>query len=87
MKIRLTALLIAISLTGSMAAAVHVYGAHSTPGIRLAIANLPGSIVGVWASMLIGETPWLYLVCALANWAFYFYLINAVLLLKHRFLN
>jgi hypothetical protein len=91
MKLRLTTLLIAIVLTGSMAAAVHVYGAHSTPGIRLMVANLPGIAFGLWATSLIREDPGLYpvlyVVCSLVNWAFYFYLVKAALLLKRRFLN
>jgi len=50
----------------------------------LALANLPGSIVAAWASLLIGEGLTFYVVCALANWAFYFYVIKAALLLKRK---
>jgi hypothetical protein len=87
MILRLTTLLIAVVLTSSMATAVHAYGAHSTPGLWLAIANFPGIAPGVWVSSLIGESPWLYLVCAAVNWAFYFYLVKVVLLMKRRFLS
>ena len=87
MALRLITLLIAVVLTSLMAIAMHVYGAHSTPGIRLMIVNLPGFAVMIWGGLLIGDNPVMYGVCALVNWAFYFYLAKAVLLLKSRFWN
>jgi hypothetical protein len=87
MKLRLITLLIAVVLASLMAAAVHIYGAHSAPGIRLAVVNLPGLAVALWASYLVGENLVFYTVCALANWAFYFYLVKGAALLKRRISN
>jgi hypothetical protein len=79
MTLRVTTLLIAVVLTRLMA--------HSTPGIRLMIVNFPGVAAMIWAGLLIGENHVMYVVCALVNWAFYFYLAKAALALKSRFLN
>ena len=72
-------------LTSSMAIAFYVYGTHSTPGINLAFANLPGSLVGIWASRLVEENIALYAVCGLVNWAFYFSLAKGAMLLRRKF--
>lgn len=70
-----------------MATAAHVYGWHSTPGIWLALLNLPGFLVAVWVSYLIGENVVSYVVYGLVNWAFYFYLAKGAVLLKRKLSN
>jgi len=77
-------LLVAAVMAISLAVAVSVYGVHSTPGIRLAIANLPGLIVAAWASTLVGEGILFYSICVLANWAFYYYLAKGAIALHKR---
>jgi len=84
MKIHVIALLIVLVLTGSLAAAAHAYGSHSTPGIRLMLANLPGIAVGLWVGQWIENDYVFYALSALANWVFYFYLIKGALLLKRK---
>ena len=91
MRLRIATLLVAVVLASGVAAAAGKYGAHSTPGIRLFMANLPGSIIVVWVGLLIGKGLMLYggglmfyVLCSLANWAFYFYVIKAALLLKRK---
>jgi hypothetical protein len=87
-KIVLFTFVLALALATAMAIAAYKYGWHSTPGIRLALANFPGSIVGALVSSLTGDdNPVPYIVCALANWAFYFGLVKGALLLKRKFLN
>ncbi|MGD0758086.1 MAG: hypothetical protein ABR921_04205 [Candidatus Sulfotelmatobacter sp.] len=88
MKVHLIALLIVVALTGSMAAAAHAYGWHSTPGIRLMLANIPGIAVGLWVGMWMRENEYVfYVLSAATNWVFYFYLIKGALLLKRKLSN
>jgi hypothetical protein len=91
MKVALIALLIVIVLTGSMAAAGHLYGWHSTPGILLMLVNLPGFGVAAWCVSLVGpilEHDFvLYVISAPLNWVFYFYLIKGAVLLKRKLSN
>jgi hypothetical protein len=82
MKLRLTTLLTAIVLAGSLAAVAHVYGEYSTPGICLQIANLPGSFVALVLSWTIGEKLAFYAVCAFVNWGVYFYLAKKAVFWK-----
>ncbi|MFZ0954784.1 MAG: hypothetical protein WAN60_00455 [Candidatus Sulfotelmatobacter sp.] len=84
MKAHLIALLIAAALTGSLAAAAHAYGSHSTPGIRLMLANLPGIVVGLWVGQWIENDYVFYALSAVVNWVFYFYLIKGAMLLKRK---
>jgi hypothetical protein len=87
-KIVLFTFVIALALTTSMAIEVYKYGPHSTPGIRFAVANFPVVLVAAWVSLLTGDdNPVMYIVCALANWAFYFGLVKGVLLLKGKVSN
>lgn len=76
---------LALGMTTTMAILGHVYGWHSTPGILISLANCPGAIVGVWASMLVAEGPGFYVLSGLVNWAFYFYVIKGMMLLIRKF--
>jgi hypothetical protein len=84
MGLRFSTLLVAAVMAISMAMAGSMYGAHSTPGIRLLVVNLPGVIVALWAGYLVGEGILFYIVCALANWAFYFYVAKGAIALHKR---
>ena len=91
MKLHLIALLIVLVLTTSMATAVYVYGAHSTPGIRFLMLNVPGVAVAVWVGSRIrsiGENNFVfYAIAAAVNWGFYFYLVSGAALLKRKLSN
>ena len=91
MKLHLIALLIVLVLTTSMATAVYVYGAHSTPGIRFLMLNVPGVAVAVWVGSRIrsiGENNFVfYAIAAAVNWVFYFYLVSGAALLKRKLSN
>jgi hypothetical protein len=88
MKVYLIALLIVVALAGSMAAAAHTYGWHSTPGIRLMLLNLPGTGVAIAIVSRVerigANDLMLYLICMPVNWVFYFYLIKGAMLLKRK---
>jgi hypothetical protein len=83
--VHLLTFLLALGMTFAMVILTHEYGGHSTPGIRIFVANCPGAIVAAWVSLLVGFGPTFYVVTVLANWAFYFYLIKGVTLLIRRF--
>jgi hypothetical protein len=95
MKLALFTLLAAAAFTLSLPTAAHYYGTHSTPFIRFSIANLAGTAVGLLVSSWIegsGKNDFGFWVrfcflCALVNWAFYFYLIKGAVFLKRRLLN
>jgi hypothetical protein len=86
--IALIALVMTIILEASMATAVHAYGWHSTPGIWLALLNLPGIVPAIWILLRIGSSgeydSLLYVICGLVNWVFYFGLISVALILKRK---
>jgi hypothetical protein len=84
MKLRWITLLLAILMAGAMAIAIQIYGAHSTPGIRLSILNAPGVFIGLWASLIIGENLFAYVLIPLANWAFYFYATKGIIVLYRK---
>jgi hypothetical protein len=82
-KIYLPTFLLAIAVPIALAIVSGSVGIHSTPGIRLFIAGLPGTIVGAWTVMVFGSNnPLFYFTTALANWAFYLSLAKGVILLK-----
>jgi hypothetical protein len=83
MKLFVPALLVAIALACAMAVVTHAYGPHSTPGIRILIVGLPGSLFGVWAGLMFGENQFLfYAVTALVNSVCYFFVLKGLLFLK-----
>lgn len=83
MKLYLSALLFAIALASALAIVVHVYSPHSTPGIWMMLAGIPGTVVGVWIGLLTRENEFVfYFVAVLVNWAFYVYLAKGLLWLK-----
>jgi hypothetical protein len=87
-KIVLFTFVPALALATAMGIAEYKYCPTSTPGLRLLVANFPGVIVALWVSLLTGDdNPVMYIVCALANWAFYFGLLKGLLLLKWKLSN
>lgn len=73
-------------MAAAMAIAVQSQGWHSTAGIRCSLLNLPGAILGGLAGDLAEDSLLIVLpVTALANWAFYFWTVRGLLLLKHKF--
>lgn len=86
MKLYWAALVIAIAFAGSMAIVLHVYGAHSTPGIWMAVGGFPGTIVGVWFGIWAGRSDFVFfVVTALVNSAFYFVVARGMVRLKSKF--
>jgi hypothetical protein len=84
MKLLFSTLSIAVLMAISMAVANSFYGAHSTPSIRLATANLPGVVVATWSHYFVETSVPFYVICALANWAFYFYVSKGAFLLRRK---
>lgn len=88
MKLYCAALVIAIAFAGAMAIVLHVYGAHSTLGIWMAVGGFPGTIVGVWIGIWAGRNDFaFYAVMALVNSAFYFVVARGMVWLKSKFSN
>jgi hypothetical protein len=82
-KIYLPTFLVAIAIPIALAIVSGSVGIHSTPGIRLVIAGLPGTIVGAGTVLVFGDNnPLFYVTTALANWAFYLSVAKGVILLK-----
>jgi len=51
MKLYLSALLFGAALASALAIVVHIYGPHSTTGIWMMVAGLPGTVIGSWAGL------------------------------------
>ena len=89
MKLYLSSALVASILAGAMAIVAHSPGIHSTPGFWLMVANLPGTVIGVWFGMWLGSElvngPIFYLLVAAANWAAYVSAAKIFLLVRHRY--
>jgi len=82
-KIYVTTFLLAISLPIALAVVSKSPGIHSTPGIWLMLAGLPGTIIGTWTGMAVADNGLLfYVATALANWTFYLCVAKGVLWLK-----
>lgn len=82
-KIYLPTFLLAIALPIALALVSESVGLHSTPGIRLAIAGLPGTLFGVWAGSALGDNDLVfYVTTALVNWAFYVGVAKGIIVLK-----
>jgi hypothetical protein len=77
MKLRVMTLLVALALAGLLAIAGHHLGCHSTPGILLAFANLPGCVVAAWV-VPVGADFSFYALCTSAIWTFYFLGVRGV---------
>ena len=60
--------IIAAFLATTMGVAASLYGWHSTPGILLAMANVPGSIVAAWLRF---DDKGVFLVTFVINSLFY----------------
>jgi|SRR5476649_2335032 hypothetical protein len=84
--IHIASFILSISLMTALAVAVHIQGAHSAEGMLLAIANLPGFILGVWLGTWFGRSDYvLYVAAAVANWLFYVLVANRAALLYDKF--
>lgn len=84
-KIYLPTFLLAIAIPIALAVVSESPGINSTPGIRLLIAGLPGTMIGAWTGIVSGSNiPLFYVTTALANWAFYLSVAKGVILLKGR---
>jgi arginine exporter protein ArgO len=88
MKVYLSALLFAAALASALAIVVHIYGPHSTPGIWMMVAGLPGTVIGTWAGLLTRQRIVVfYFATVLANSAFYFILVKGFVWLKRRLMK
>ncbi len=81
------AFLLACSLPAALASVVRSPGIHSTPGIWLILAGVPGTFAAVWLYDWIGEGFAFYAVIAAVNWVFYLGLVKGVLALKQLILQ
>ncbi|MFZ0884630.1 MAG: hypothetical protein WAN14_14625 [Candidatus Acidiferrales bacterium] len=85
-KIYLTTFLLAIALAIALEAVSKSPGAHSTPGIWLMLAGLPGTLVGGWIyDALRGNDLVFFVATAIANWVFYICIAKGVIFLKGKF--
>jgi len=85
MTLRWITLAIAVVLALTMAIAVGQQGWHSTGGIRTALLNFPGIILGAVVGQLVdNELVPIAIATALANWAIYFWVIKGILFLKRQ---
>ena len=69
---------LAIALPIALALVARSPGIHSTPGMWLMIAGLPGTMIGAWT----GDGLLFYFTSALANWTFYSCIAAGVISLK-----
>jgi len=85
MKLRWITLGAAIAMATAMGVASGLKGWHSTPSFWTAGLNFPGIIAGIWTGILFGESMLVtILVTVLVNWAFYYWTVKGILLLKRR---
>jgi small basic protein len=86
MKLYLSSVFAASILASLMAYVPHSPGIHSTPGFWLMLANLPGTVVGVWFGILFdpnnGHDISLYLLVAATNCVAYISVAKVILLVK-----
>lgn len=70
-------LLLSIFLVCLFGAAGHVYGYHSTPGIWLALLNLPGIVAVAWVNGVPG-----FCIAIAVNWIAYSCFLGIALFFK-----
>jgi hypothetical protein len=82
-KTYVTTFLFAISLPIAIAVVSKSSGIHSTPGIGLMLAGLPGTMIGIWTGMAFADNGLLfYFATAVANWTFYLCVAKGMLWLR-----
>ena len=85
MKLCLSALAFAAAPANALAIVVHIHGAHSTPGIWMAVANFPGTVFGVWTALLTRKDDLAFYTASISvNSAFYFVFARGFVWLKCR---
>jgi hypothetical protein len=57
-------------------------GIHSTPGIWIMLLGLPGTIIGVWATLSSTHNVIFYAVASIVNWGFYVAVFEVVIFFK-----
>ena len=88
MKIIISALLLAVSWTISLALIAHSYGLHSGPGIWAGVFGLPGVVAANWIQSTIlhdFNTTVAYWIMFLVNWIFYCTVIQGLISMKRSF--
>ena len=81
--IYLLALAPAVGIPLAMAFVSETVGPRSTPGIWLMLLGLPGTAVGLFGVMPVGEPDlFIYIATALANWVFYLFVIKGLIALR-----
>ena len=93
MKLMVITLVAAVVAASFLGIAGQAYGYHSTPGMWLAVPNLPGIVTAAGLAQLIGgDSGWLnglfgLFLVALGNWLAYFGRAKIALVVMHRISN